>query len=132
MDDKPPTVEPITEQFSYHPLALLFYALSHHLAKQLQRDIIRNGHGDDEAMTYMLVPVFPNSPNGSTLPAFQLRSYGLRSEDADKEPTTTISRSPVDEDLKTYWQTHHQDCLSAINDQPDDAKALDAQEPTDS
>ncbi|WP_189464266.1 hypothetical protein [Vreelandella hamiltonii] len=131
LDDKPPTVEPITEQFSYHPLALLFYALSHHLAKQLQRDIIRNGHGDDEAMTYMLVPVFPNSPNGSTLPAFQLRSYGLRSEDAGKEPTTTISRSPVSEDLKTYWQTHHQDCLSAINDESDDATESDAQEPSD-
>ena len=105
--------------------------LPHHLAKQLQRDIIRNGHGDDEAMTYMLVPVFPNSPNGSTLPAFQLRSYGLRSEDAGKEPTTTISRSPVSEDLKTYWQTHHQDCLSAINDEPDDGTESDAQEPSD-
>lgn len=132
LDDKPPTVEPITEQFSYHPLALLFYALSHHLAKQLQRAIIHNGHGDVEAMTYMLVPVSPNSPNGPTLPAFQLRSYGLRSEDADKEPTTTIFLSPVSEDLKAYWQTHHQDCLSAINDEPDDAIASDTQEPTDS
>lgn len=128
---KPPTVDAITKQFSYHPLALLFYALSYHLAQELQRAIIHYGYGDDEAMTYMLVPVFPDSPNGPTLPEFQLRSYGLRSEDTDKDPTTIRFISSVDEDLKTYWQTHRQKCLSVINDEPDDGTESDAQEPSD-
>ncbi len=113
-DNKPhrsPEVDPITGQISYPPLALLFYALSHHLAKQLQRVFTLDEHENVEAMTYMLVPVFPNSPNGPSLPAFQLRCYCLRSEGTDQEPTTTIFLSSVSEDLKTYWQTYHQDCL---------------------
>lgn len=126
LDGRPPTVEPI----SYSPLALLFYALSHHLAIQLQRAFNPNEHEAAEAMTYMLVPVFLNSPNDSTLPAFQLRSYVRRSEEIDKEPTTTIFRRSVDEDLNTYWRNHHQECLSAINDEPDDSTP-DSQEPAD-
>lgn len=128
LDGRPPTVEPITEQISYPPLALLFYALSHHLAIQLQRAFNPNEHEAAEAMTYMLVPVFLNSPNDSTLPAFQLRSYVRRSEEIDKEPTTTIFRSSVNEDLSTYWRTHHQGCLSAISDEPG-VSASDSQEP---
>lgn len=134
-DQKPrrsPEVEPITEQTSYPPLALLFYALSHHLAKQLQSAFKFNEYEEAEAMTFMLVPAFFNAPDGPTLPGFQLRSYGLSFEDTDKEPTTIIFRRYVAKDLNIYWQTHHQDCLSAINNEPNDPTASDAQEPTDS
>lgn len=134
-DQKPrrsPEVEPITEQTSYPPLALLFYALSHHLAKQLQSAFKLNEYEKAEAMTFMLVPAFFNAPDGPTLPGFQLRSYGLSFEDTDKEPTTIIFRRYVAKDLNTYWQTHHQDCLSAINNEPNDPTESDAQEPTDS
>lgn len=127
---RPPEVAPITEQIFYPPLALLFYALSHHLAKRLQSALNPNEHEDVEAMTYMLVSVFPKPPNGQMLPAFQLRSYGLRSEDIDKEPTTIVFRSPVNEDLKNYWQEHHKDCLLAISDELGDSTP-DFQEFTD-
>lgn len=131
---KPPrSIEatPIAKEISYPPLAVLLYALSHHLAKWLQSVSELNGHEDVEAMTYMLVPIYPKPTNDQLLSAFQLRSYGLLDEQIDKEPMTIMGSNSVSEDLKTYWRTHHQACLSAIKDEPDDATASEAQEPTD-
>lgn len=130
LNGMPPAVEPITEQISYPSLALLFYALSHHLAKQLQSAFKSNEHEAAEAITYILVPIFINPSQGVTLTAFQLRSYVRRSEEIDKKPTTTIFRRSVDEDLNTYWRKHQQGCLSAINDEPDDSTS-DTKGPAD-
>lgn len=112
---------PSAKKISYPPLALLLYALSHHLAKWLQSVFELHGHEDVEAMIYMLVPTYPKPANGQLLPAFQLRSYGLLAEHIDKEPTTIIRFNSVSEDLKTYWRTHRQDCLSAISDESDNS-----------
>ena len=91
---------------SYPSLAILFYALSHHLAKQLQGAFELHGDIDFEAMNYMLVP----RPDEQHPLVYQLYGYGLKAEDirSGKEGVTfTYSTS---EDLKTYWRAHLQDC----------------------
>ncbi|WP_339118466.1 hypothetical protein [Halomonas sp. BMC6] len=125
------TTDSSAKKSDYSPLAILIYALSHHLAKNLQGAFRSDDGIDFEALTYVLVPVYAGKPDKQRLLTYQLRGYGVTTEDRKDKQKNILYRDPVDEDLKTYWQTHHQDCLSAINDEPDDATALDAQEPSD-
>jgi hypothetical protein len=127
--DGPTEVEPTSKQISYSPLAILFYALSHHLAKRLQGAFEHHGDIDFEAMTYILAPVYSKNTDERHLPIYQLRGYGLTTKDINKNKQKVIFfQDPVDEDLKTYWRTHHKDCLSAIIDEPED-EAKESPEP---
>lgn len=126
---RPTEEEPTTKQISYSPLAILFYALSHHLAKRLQGAFEHHGDIDFEAMTYILVPVYSGNTDERHLPIYELRGYGLKTEDIKKNKQKVIFfQDPVDEDLKTYWRTHHKDCLSASIDEPED-EAKESPEP---
>lgn len=124
-------MEPTTKQISYSPLAILFYALSHHLAKRLQRAFEHHGDIDFEAMTYILTPVYSGNTDERHLPIYQLRGYGLTTKDIKNNKQKAIYvQDPVDEDLKTYWRTNHKDCLAAISDEPGDSTP-DTPEPAD-
>lgn len=124
---RPTTADSPAKQSSYSPLAILIYALSHHLAKRLQGAFKPSEDIDFEAMTYVLVPVYAEKPDKQHLSTYQLRGYGLKTEDSkDKQKNIFFRffRDPVDENLKAYWQKHQQDCLSAISsDKPDDSTA---------
>ncbi|MGQ7262922.1 MarR family transcriptional regulator [Vreelandella sp. V005] len=124
------TADSPAKQSAYSPLAILIYALSHHLAKKLQGAFSPDDDIDFEALTYVMVPVYAEKPDKQQLLAYQLRGYGLKLEGRKDKQKNILYRAPVDEDLKTYWQTHHQDCLSAISDEPDDS-ATDTAEPAD-
>lgn len=126
-NSKPTTTASPAKKSAYSPLAILIYALSHHLAKKLQGAFSLDDDIDFEAMTYVLVPAYADKQH---LLAYQLRGYGLKTEDSKDKQKIIFFRDPVDEDLKTYWQTHHQDCLSAISDEPDDSTS-DSPEPAD-
>lgn len=119
--DRPSEVAPTAKQISYPPLAILFYALSHHLAKRLQGTFELHGDIDFEAMTFMLAPCYSKKPDEYNLPAYQLCGYVLNAKKIEDNEKSILFRSPVNEDLKTYWRTHHQDCLSIISDEQVDS-----------
>jgi hypothetical protein len=127
---RPTEAAPTAKQISYPPLALLFYALSHHLAERLQDYFKPDDDIDFEAMTYVLVPVYPEKTDKHHPPAYQIRGYGLKIEDNKDKQKTILFQGYVGEDLKTYWRTHHQDCLSASSDEPNDSTP-DSPEPAD-
>ncbi|MFS8173556.1 MarR family transcriptional regulator [Vreelandella titanicae] len=115
---------PTEKPTNYHPLVILLYAMSLHFAKRLQSEILQthakpHNAADYEAMVFILTPVVPNTPDMQHLPVFQLRGYTPHSLNVDHIQNFTINLDPVSVDLKTYWRTHHQDCLSAITDEPD-------------
>ncbi|MFS8150152.1 hypothetical protein [Vreelandella titanicae] len=128
--DEPASIAPQAKKLSYHPLALLFYALSHYLAKKLQANFKPDSKIDFGAMSYALVPVFTKPPNKQQLLAFKLQGYGNINLDTNIMELVIPLVDPVGENLKTYWQTHHQDCLSAISNEPDDSTP-DTPEPAD-
>ncbi|WP_096299698.1 hypothetical protein [Halomonas sp. hl-4] len=109
------------ERASYHPLAVLSYALSHHLAKNLQKPFSVTKQFEVEAITYMLIPDFSKVSECQHQPEYQLRGYGFGVSRADTKLLRVFFKDPVDEDLKTYWRTHHLDCLSAISSEPDNS-----------
>lgn len=101
----------------YPSLAILFYALSHHLAKQLQGAFELHGDIDFEAMNYMLVP----RPDEQRPLLYQLYGYGLKAEDIRSGKEVVTFNYSTSEDLKTYWRAHLQDCqktLSGGTDKP--------------
>ncbi|WP_171051173.1 hypothetical protein [Halomonas sp. ATBC28] len=102
----------------YSPLVILFYALSHHLAKQLQHTLQdytgQHSDIDYEATSFMLIPVFSDTPDKQRLPMFQLRGYSTHYVEHklnDSHLTTAVFV-----DLKSYWRKHYQDCLSTFSD----------------
>ncbi|QNU63675.1 hypothetical protein [Vreelandella titanicae] len=121
---------PQAKKLSYHPLALLFYALSHYLAKKLQTNSNPDRKMAFESMSYTLFPVFTKPPSKQQLLAFKLHGYGNKNLDISNVQLVIPLVDPVGENLKTYWQTHQQDCLSAISDEPDDSTS-DSLEPAD-
>lgn len=108
------------ERASHHPLAVLSYALSHHLARKLQKSFSVTKQFEVEAITYMLIPDFSQVSGSQPRPAYQLRGYGFGVSGADTKTVRVFFMDPVNEDLKIYWQTHYQDCFRAINDEPSD------------
>ncbi|HDZ46413.1 MAG TPA: hypothetical protein ENI10_16755 [Halomonas sp.] len=111
---------------TYHPLAVLSYALSYHLAKQLQMALSSIQLFEAPAITYMLIPVFSNNSCIQQRPVYELRGYGVSEADATVKREFRID--PVDEDLHSYWRTYHHRCLSAISNKLDDSKS-DSPEP---
>lgn len=113
---------PSAKLLSYPPLALLLYALSHHLAKCFQEILEQIKDLNFQAMSYMLFLVTTNSSDGQQSSAYQLRGYSYCSEDTNKEPRDFFGRALViSEDLKTYWRTHHKAYLSANVREPQEA-----------
>lgn len=118
------------ERVSYHPFAVLSYALSYHLALNLQKSFSKAEQFEVEAITYMLIPDFSDVSSSHQRPTYQLRGYGVGDSGDDTAHLRITFIYPVDEDLHSYWRTYHHRCLSAISDEPDDS-ATDTAEPAD-
>ncbi|MCO7229881.1 hypothetical protein NH398_11660 [Halomonas sp. CnH100-B] len=108
-------------QDSYQPLALLSYALSYYLARELQKALATTKVLEVEAINYMLVPVALEHLSGQQQPAYELRSYGFHKKRVCRQRSIVIFTAPVDEDLHSYWRTHRQDSLFASSEESGDA-----------
>tara|TARA_R110002012_G_scaffold178236_2_gene343260 strand:- start:28244 stop:29902 length:1659 start_codon:yes stop_codon:yes gene_type:complete len=108
---------------SYSHIVSFCYALSHHLAKQLQFALkghtYKHGEIDYEAMDFMLIPVCSNKSDQQHISMFQLRGYGAGGLKLIQEETAYTSN--VSEDLKAYWQAHYNNCLAAKIGEHNDA-----------
>ncbi|MGP9532952.1 MarR family transcriptional regulator [Halomonas sp. AOP42-E1-30] len=108
---------------SYSHLVNFCYALSHHLAKQLQFALkghaYKHGEIDYEAMDFMLIPVCSNKPDQQHISMFQLRGYGAGGQELIHEETAYTLN--VSEDLKAYWQAHYNNYLAAKIGEHNDA-----------
>ena len=108
---------------SYSHLVKFCYALSHHLAKQLQYALRRHAHihgeMDYESMDFMLIPIFHKKSANKSLSMFQLRGYGSSGQKLIQEASTFPLS--VREDLKAYWQAHYHEYFPEKNNEPDEA-----------
>ncbi|RUR34071.1 hypothetical protein ELY33_02300 [Vreelandella andesensis] len=114
------------------PASALRHQLAHHLAKTLHRQLRRHADKhheiDFDELYYTLTPA--RDRLGRPSPGWALCGHALHTNGVSYLPDRLIFDTLKFCDLKAYWQTHQQDCLSAINDKPDDSTAV-SPEPAD-
>ncbi|WP_417420714.1 hypothetical protein [Halomonas sp.] len=110
--------------------AALRHQLAHHLAKtlheQLRRHADKHHEIDFDVLYYTLTPA--RDRHGRPSRAWALCGHALNTNGVSYLPDKPVFDTLISFDLKTYWQTHHHQCLSAISDEPDDLTS-DSSEP---
>lgn len=108
-----------TQKSIYHPLAVFSYALSYHLARQLQMILFKAQQREGDAITYMLTP--SNTSHISQHPFYELRGYNESESESEKTLELEFYMYPIEQDLNSYWRTHYQKYFSNINTKSDNS-----------